>query len=74
MNTTRLISKFFIPRQQEIKRYALEAESMQTGVLSRLLRQGSATEWGKQHGYTPDLSYAEFASQCPVTTYDDLKS
>ena len=74
MSLTRLIRPYFAPRYRTIERYATEAESLQMGVLRRLLALAADTEWGHQHHFRDIQSYEQFAAFCPVTNYEDLKA
>ena len=42
-------------------------------VLRHLTAKGAQTEWGKAHHYKDGMSYEAFASQTPVSTYEELK-
>ncbi len=73
MSLTKFIRPFFTGRARTIDRYATCAEDIQRGVLDRLLRQASETEWGKLHHYASIHSYEAFAAQVPINTYEELK-
>lgn len=73
MSLTRIIRNFFIPRQQELEKYATQTERIQTEVLHKLIRQGIQTEWGQKHAFHSIRSWEQFATRTPVTTYEDLK-
>ena len=73
MNSTKLISKFFIPRLKELALYNTAAQSIQEQVLARLLKEANHTEWGRKYDYNSIGSYEEFKKRVPVQTYDDVK-
>jgi len=74
MSITKLIKPIFAPRIKKIEAYAKHAEEIQSAVLSRLLTSAQNTEWGRQHHFAEIQTYEQFAAQCPLTNYDDLKS
>ena len=45
MSLTSIIGKFFVPRQQELKRYDDEGEAMQRHVLATLLESAKDPEY-----------------------------
>lgn len=73
MGLTSIIRPFFDRRLRAIDRYALHAEEIQRGVLAKLLRKASSTEWGAEHGFAGMKSYEDFARSVPVSTYEELK-
>ncbi len=46
MNSTRLISTLFKPRQKATALYATQAEALQHKVFCRLINDAANTEWG----------------------------
>lgn len=73
MSLTKIIRAALLYRTRSIERYRTEAEQLQLGVLHSLLRAGTRTLYGKEHGIVAGMSYEAFAAQVPVNTYDDLK-
>lgn len=51
-------------------KYPLE---VQNDVLEKLIQSGSATEFGKQHGFENIRSYEQFAAEVPLNDYETLK-
>jgi hypothetical protein len=47
-------------------------QETQLRLLSRLISNLSATEYGRAYGIGPDDGYDEFAAKLPVVSYDDL--
>ncbi len=73
MNSTKLISKLFIPRLKELALYDTDAESIQEQVFQRLIHQAAHTEWGEKYDYNSINSYEEFKRRVPIQTYDEIK-
>ena len=73
MNSTKLISKLFIPRLKQIDLYDEHAEEIQAKVLKRLISDAAQTEWGKKYDYSTIKSYEDFKKRVPVQTYEDIK-
>ncbi len=73
MSLTRIVSRLFVPRQQELERHANEGEAMQRQVLRRLVAAAKDTEYGLNHLFGATRSYEDFARNTPINTYDDLK-
>lgn len=74
MNITSIVRLGFMPRLKQLDHYANEAEAMQMQVLLRLIRLAKNTEWGIQHKFCRIKTYEQFASFCPISTYEDLKA
>lgn len=70
---TQISRPFFLPRQQQIQRYADEAEHIQREVLRRLVSQAEQTAFGRQHGFSSISSYEDFRQQVPVGDYETHK-
>ena len=73
MNSTRLISTLFKPRQKATALYATQAEALQHKVFCRLMKDAAHTEWGLKYGYKDikryqDLrrAYAPWGKRYPV--------
>lgn len=73
MSITSLLRPLFERRQQQLERYATEAQALQTGVMHRLLSKASSTEWGVAHSFSSICTYEEFVASSPLNSYDDLK-
>lgn len=73
MNTTKVISKIFNSRLQEIALYDTCAEAIQDKVLKKLISQASNTEWGIKYNYKDIKSNEDFKSRVPVQTYEEIK-
>lgn len=73
MNSTKIISKFFISRLRALQQYDNQAEAIQMKQLQRLLNDAQSTEWGKIFDYNTIRSYEDFARRVPIQTYDDIK-
>lgn len=73
MNSTKLISKLFIPRLKQIDLYDEHAGEIQARVLKRLIADTAQTEWGRKYDYSTIKSYEDFKSRVPVQTYEDIK-
>lgn len=73
LNTTKVIRYIFLPRLNEIDRYATDAEDIQREVLRRLLKNGADSAWGKKYKYTHIDNYFTYAKRVPIQTYDDVK-
>ncbi len=73
LDFTPIVRPFFMRRVAASRRWRSDTEAVQKRVLSRLLARGSATEWGRIHGYGSIGSYADFRSRVPVTPYPELR-
>lgn len=73
MNSTKLISKLFIPRLKQIDLYDEHAGEIQARVLKRLIADAAQTEWGRKYDYSTIKSYEDFKNRVPVQTYEDIK-
>lgn len=73
MSLTNLLRPLFSRRLKALERYGTQAESIQRGVLARLVSEAADTEWGHQYKYGFLRSYEEFAKTVPVNTYEELK-
>ena len=73
MSLTGIASKIFLPRQRELERHNSEAESLQRGVLARLLGRAKDTEYGRSHVFGDIKDYEHFTRNVPVNTYEELK-
>lgn len=73
MNSTKLISKIFIPRLKEIDLYDVSPGRIQEKVFHKLINKAAQTEWGQKYNYSSIKGYDDFRKQVPVQTYDDIK-
>ena len=64
MNSTRLISTLFKPRQKATALYATQAEALQHKVFCRLMKDAAHTEWGLKYGYKDIKSKIERRLRC----------
>lgn len=72
MNSTRLISTLFKPRQKATALYTTQAEALQYKVFCRLIKDAANTEWGLKYGYKDIKSYQDF-QRIPIQTYEEIK-
>lgn len=72
MNSTRLISTLFKPRQKATALYATQAEVLQHKVFCRLMKDAAHTEWGLKYGYKDIKRYQDF-QRVPIQTYEEIK-
>lgn len=72
MNSTRLISTLFKPRQKATALYATQAEALQHKVFCRLMKDAAHTEWGLKYGYKDIKRYQDF-QRVPIQTYEEIK-
>lgn len=49
MSLTKIIGRFFTPRQRKIEHYAENAEALQQQVMEYLIAEGTHTEYGRNH-------------------------
>ena len=74
MNITKFLNKvYFAPRLKEIEQYTDHAGELQEGVLRRLIRMASNTEWGKKYDYASIRTYEDFKNRLPIQTYEEIK-
>ena len=73
MSITSLIRPLFLPRAERVRRFATQAEKIQSSVLERLLERAAHTEWGLRYEYGRLASYEQFAEAVPLSTYEELK-
>ena len=57
MNSTRLISTLFKPRQKATALYATQAEVLQHKVFCRLMKDAAHTEWGLKYARTMAIKW-----------------
>ena len=73
MSLTRIIGKFFEPRQHALERHQSGGEALQRQVLSHLVETAKHTEYGRNHLFGATRGYDDFARNVPVNTYEELK-
>jgi len=73
MSLTSIIGKLFLSRQKELEKQLTGAEGMQQDVLKRLIARGSATEYGRNHGFAEIHTYEDFTRLVPQNSYEELK-
>lgn len=57
----------------QTKKWASRAGPVQQQTLGKLVRQGSQTAFGKDHGFSAIQSYTDFKRQVPIRDYEQLK-
>lgn len=72
MNSTKLISTVFKPRQKVTALYDTQAETFQEKVFRRLVKEAAKTEWGLKYNYNDIKSYKDF-QRVPIQTYEEIK-
>ena len=70
---TKTISLIFKPRQQQIAKFAQEADIIQHKQLSHLLSRAKDTAWGLKYDYKSIHNYTTFSERVPLQIYDDVK-
>ena len=73
MSITQIAGKFFVPRQKELEKHFSQPEELQHRVLARLMAAAADTEYGRDHLFGSVNNYEQFAANCPVNSYEDLK-
>jgi len=73
MSITSIARLWLESRVRTIARYTDDAEKIQRGVLSKLLRKGTETLYGKSNKLGKHLTYEEFSSALPIVDYEGLK-
>ena len=72
MNSTKLISTLFKPRQAATALYATQAEAIQAKVFKRLIKDAANTDWGLEYSYKDIKSYQDY-QRVPLQTYEEIK-
>lgn len=67
-----ILSAYLRSRRGRIERIRHQAVEQQRRILSYLLKKGSATAFGKEHGFSPRMSYEDFSGKVPVRRYEDF--
>lgn len=73
MNITKIISRVFDSRLNEIDLYASQPGEIQHRVLTRLVNRAANTEWGKKYDYKTIRHYDDFKNRLPIQTYEEVK-
>lgn len=68
-----LAGLWYSDRYKQMDRMMACGEAMQAEQLSHILRQGSLTRFGAEHGLRPDMTYDEFARAVPVVDYEGFR-
>jgi hypothetical protein len=71
---TKSASSIYRCRQRVVEAYGQQYEDIQCRQLKQLLKRAEKTEWGQAYDYKNIRTYAAFAQQVPLQTYDTLKS
>ncbi len=74
MNITSIATHIFNARMRAIEKHITGGEQLQRHVLDYLTEQGRKTEYGQRHGFDNIHGYDDFASRCPVNSYEELKA
>lgn len=70
---TPIVRPYFRHFDREMLDRAAHAEASQRKVLASLLKEGCRTRWGRDHSFTPSLSYEEWRERCPLVGYEDIR-
>ena len=73
MSITGIVRNAFLPRQKELERHTMEAETLQQDVLRYLLAKAKNTEYGRNHLFATTKGYDDFARNTPINSYEELK-
>ena len=73
MNYTKIVRPWFDRLYKELRSGNLNPVGAQSRELSRLIRRGCATEFGRTHSLRRNMNYEQFRSQVPVTSYADIR-
>lgn len=64
-------SWFLRKRFQQIEYFMTHPNEVQEALLMSLISKAKDTELGRKHGFSSIRSYADFAKQVPITTYEE---
>ena len=70
---SRLLKPFAKRTAKRIAQWSADAVGVQDAVFQRLIKKGSKTSFGHEHGFEKITSYADFKSQVPIRDYEALK-
>lgn len=73
MDFTKIVRPYFRHIDRAMLRSAMDCETSQRNILARLLREGSATEYGRRHAFSPGCAYERWRAICPVVDYEDIR-
>lgn len=73
LNLTPIARRFFEPRARHLDLQVGRVEELQRSLLKGLLAKGSATDYGRSHGFGGFKDYEAFASGAPVCHYEDMR-
>ena len=73
MNFTPITRPYFRHVDREMLSKASAPEASQRATLASLLREGCRTQWGREHGWEPCMSYEEWREHCPLVSYEDIR-
>ncbi|MBX3102557.1 MAG: GH3 auxin-responsive promoter family protein [Bacteroidetes bacterium] len=65
-----VVKAFLRRRYPQVQHALLHPRRCQEDVFAQLVLQGKSTRWGQTHGYAHIRSYADYARQVPVHTYE----
>lgn len=68
-----LAGVWYSDRYRQMDRMATEGPAIQAEQLAHILREGSRTKFGAEHGLRPDMGYDEFARAVSVTDYEGFR-
>ncbi|MDE6154325.1 MAG: GH3 auxin-responsive promoter family protein [Muribaculaceae bacterium] len=73
MNFTPIVRPYFKHADRVMLERAASPEVSQRATLSSLLKAGSVTRWGREHGFEPGLDYETWRERCPLVSYEDIR-
>ena len=69
----KLVLAAYSRRLRQMDRMVTGAAPMQANELTKLLSKAEATAFGREHGLTGGMAYADFDRQVPVTDYEGFR-
>ena len=73
MDLTPLIRPFFTQRIKDSLQWATDSEVLQRTLLAAMIKSARNTLWGEKYNFTAINSYEDFASQVPLTPYENIR-
>ena len=70
---SRLLKPFARRTARRIARWSNNAIAAQDAVFQRLIKKGSKTAFGKEHGFQKIKTHGDFRTQVPIRDYEALK-
>ena len=70
---SRLLKPFALQTARRIARWRANAVGAQEAVFQRLIKKGSKTAFGKEHGFEKIKNHEAFRAQVPIRDYEALK-